>query len=127
MQIYEKSINVSHSDLDELNHVNNVRYVQWVNDIAKFHWTKKATNEMLENYFWVLLNHNIEYKSSALLNDVVRLKTYVSQSEGVKSTRVVEMRMAKTNLLLARSETIWCLMDMVTKRPTRIPESIINL
>ena len=35
MESYEKRIRVSENDLDELKHVNNVRYVQWIQDISK--------------------------------------------------------------------------------------------
>jgi len=127
MQIYEKSIVVSNSDLDSLNHVNNVRYVQWVNDIAKEHWQQNASQDMLQDYFWVMINHSIEYKSSALLNDKVKLKTFVIKSEGVTSTRVVEMHHEKNEKLIARSETNWCFMNSQTKKPTRITQEVIDL
>lgn len=127
MQIFEKLITVSQDDLDELNHVNNVRYVQWAQDIAKEHWLKYATEEILNDFFWVLLNHHIEYKSPTVLNDVVRLKTYIIKTKGVTSTRVVEMFNNKTNKLLVKSETHWCFMNSKTLRPTRINSEIANL
>jgi len=127
MQIFEKFITITQDDLDELNHVNNVRYVQWVNDIAKENWQGNASKDMLKEYFWVLLSHHIDYKSSAILNDVVKLKTYVLKAEGVTSTRIVEMYHNKTQKLLVKSETHWCLMNSKTMRPTRINSEIANL
>ena len=127
MEIFEKSITVTKDDLDELNHVNNVRYVKWVNDIAKEHWLQNASKDICEEYFWVLLKHNIEYKSSALLNDIVTFKTYVIKAEGVTSTRIVEMYHHKTQKLLVKSETNWCLMSYKTMRPARINLEIANL
>jgi len=127
MPIFEKLITVTQYDLDELNHVNNVRYVQWVNDIAKEHWFKNATEKICDDFFWVLLNHHIEYKSPAILNDVIKLKTYVIKAEGVTSTRIVEMYHNKTQKLIIKSETHWCLMSSKTMRPTRINEAISNL
>lgn len=127
MEIHRKTITVSLEDLDELNHVNNVRYVHWVNEIAKEHWHLKTDEALRERYFWVMISHTITYKSSAILNDIILVKTFVTQSEGVTSTRVVEMYNAETDKLLARSETTWCFMDGKTKRPIRIPEFIISL
>ena len=127
MQSFEKLITVTHSDLDELNHVNNVRYVQWAQDIAKEHWIQNTSEEIRKDFFWVLLKHHIEYKSPAILNDVVKLKTYVIKAEGVTSTRIVEMFNNKTNKLLVKSETQWCLMSYKTQRPTRINSDIANL
>ena len=127
MQTFETQIIVRQGDLDELNHVNNVRYVQWVNDIAKAHWYKNASTEILNNYFWVLISHTIEYKSQAFLNDKIKLKTYVTKGEGVTSNRIVEIYNDKTEKLLAKSETNWCFMSAKTKRPTRITEDIKKL
>lgn len=127
MQIFETQITVTEDDLDELNHVNNVRYVSWVNDAAKLHWEKNSTVDMRSKYYWVLLSHLIEYKSSAFLNDLINIKTYVTKSEGVTSSRTVEMYHSNTNKLLVKSETNWCLKDSSTNRPTRISEEIVKL
>lgn len=127
MQIFETQITVTEDDLDELNHVNNVRYVSWVNDAAKLHWEKNSTVDMRSKYYWILLSHLIEYKSSAFLNDLINIKTYVTKSEGVTSSRTVEMYHSNTNKLLVKSETNWCLKDSSTNRPTRISEEIVKL
>lgn len=127
MQVYTKIIKVAHDDLDALNHVNNVRYVQWVNDIAQEHWQLKTTSQTRKDYFWVMLNHNINYKVSAVLGETLELKTFVLKSEGVTSTRVVEIYNLNTQKLLARSETHWCLMSQKTLRPIRIPDEIKTL
>lgn len=127
MQTFAKTIAVTKKDLDDLNHVNNVRYVQWVNDIAKAHWEQNASTTILNNYFWVLIKHTIEYKASALLDDSILLKTYVTKASGVTSTRIVEIYNKKTKVLLAKSETNWCFMSTSTKKPTRITDDVVNL
>jgi len=124
MQTYEKTIQVSKEDLDELNHVNNVRYVQWIQDIAKEHWQFKAPAIMKKGIIWVVLKHIIDYKSAAVLNDIIKIKTHISKSEGVTSVRVVEMFNTTTNKVLIQSETKWCLLNAVSLKPTRIPEEI---
>ena len=91
------------------------------------HWQKNTSKEINDNYYWVLLSHNIDYKSSAYLNEVITLKTYITKSEGVTSKRIVEMYNSKTNKLLVKSETNWCLFDAKTNRPTRMTDEIINL
>jgi acyl-CoA thioester hydrolase len=127
MKLYKQVIQVNPDDLDEHNHVNNVRYIQWVNDAAKAHWTKMATQNMLNNYFWVLINHQITYKSQAVLDDNILLKTFVKSSEGVTSTRIVEIYNNDSQKLLATSETKWCFMDSKSKKPARLTPEIINL
>lgn len=127
MHSFESIITVTKDDLDDLNHVNNVRYVQWVQDIAKKHWEKGASKDILNNYFWVMLNHCIEYKNSALLHDVIKLKTYIKKYEGATSIRVVEISNNQTGVLIAKSETKWCLMNTKSKRPVRITSDITEL
>lgn len=126
MQIFETSTIVKPDDLDELNHVNNVRYVEWVQNIAKAHWLHSASKQIIKDYYWVMISHCIEYKSAAFLNDSIKFKTYVVKSEGVTSVRMVEISDAN-NKLLAKSETTWCLMSAQTNRPARITAEIIEL
>ena len=127
MEVFFKTIKVKHKDLDQLQHVNNVRYVQWVQDIAEAHWLKNASDEILNQYFWVLLSHHIDYKSPAVLDDIVRIETFVEQSEGVTSIRKVNMYNDSTDKLLVTSTTKWCFMSKDTLRPTRITQEIAGL
>ncbi len=127
MNTYETTLVVTKEHIDDLNHVNNVHYVQWVQDIAKAHWQSKASVDLQTQYSWFLLSHFIEYKSAAFLNDTINLKTYIAKAEGVTYTRIVEMYNASTNKILAKSETKWCFMNAKTQRPTRIPKEIVDL
>ena len=127
MQIFTKLIKVTQQDLDELHHVNNVRYVQWVQDIAEAHWMSKATHEILEHYFWVMISHHIQYKGQAFLNDELLIKTFVVKSEGVTSIRTVEIYSQNSGKLLTTSETIWCFMSKENNRPARITQEIVDL
>ncbi|HXJ97259.1 MAG TPA: thioesterase family protein [Gelidibacter sp.] len=124
MQSFESQITVSQDDLDNLNHVNNVRYVQWVQDVAEKHWNENATPQMLSDYFWILLKHNIEYKNPAVLGDEILLKTYIKESGGVTCVRMVEIFNKNSNKLLAVSETKWCLVSQKNMRPSRITDEI---
>jgi len=124
MEFFEKTIKVKTEDLDELNHVNNVRYVQWIQDISKEHWQSKASKEIQDSAVWVVMNHNITYKNAAKLDDTIRIKTHIERSRGAISVRVVEMFDDKTNQLLVRSITEWCLLNAKTLRPIRISDEI---
>ena len=74
MKTHSQTLIVTKNDLDDLNHVNNVRYIDWVNQIAKSHWQTQAKSHMLSNYYWVLLSHHIDYKHQIILKDTVTLK-----------------------------------------------------
>ncbi len=124
METFNKTLTVVADDLDDLHHVNNVRYVQWIQDISKAHWQAKAPKAIQENIVWVVLNHNIHYKSAAKLNDPILIKTHIANTKGAITTRIVEMYIAGTEQLLVRSETEWCLLHAETLRPIRISAEI---
>ena len=124
METFKKTLIVSAEDLDELNHVNNVRYVQWIQDISKEHWQTVAPLDMKKGIVWVVMNHDIAYKSAAKLGDTIKIHTHIAKSHGAISTRVVEMYIDKTNRLLVRSSTEWCLLNAKTLKPMRISKDI---
>lgn len=127
MKAFEQTITVQQQDIDDLNHVNNVVFVQWVQDIASAHWNVLATPEIQSKYAWVVLKHEIEYFSPAVLHDVLMVKTWVEKSEGVRSERHVEFYQQESNKLVVRAKTMWCLLDAGTMRPRRIDSDILTL
>lgn len=127
MEVYSNDIQVKETDLDQLNHVNNVRYVQWVQDIAEAHWLAKAGPEIRETYFWVLIDHHIQYKAEAKFGDTIAVETYVKTSQGLISNRIVNMYLKHNNTHIVSSSTKWCLMDKASKKPIRIPPNLSEL
>ncbi len=124
MQCYEKNLTVAGHDLDDLDHVNNVRFVQWIQDISKEHWQQCAPVEMQLGVVWVVLSHHIAYKNSAKLGDSILVRTRITESKGATCVREVEMFNSQNNVLLVRSMTEWCLLNKNTLRPMRISENI---
>lgn len=122
--VYSKEIKVSQKAIDEVGHVNNVVFLEWILMISEEHWNKTIPEKIRKNYFWVVLNHFIEYKNPAFENDVLLIKTSVEEMQGVKSKRNVEIRKKKNDQLLVRATTLWCLIDAETKRPKRITEEM---
>ena len=69
---------------------------------------------------------SVEYfnKSAAFLNDLLEVKTFIKKSEGAISVRIVEIHNAKTQKLVVRSKTEWCLLNAKNSRPIRISDKI---
>jgi len=127
MKVFEQQIVVKQPDIDNLNHVNNVVYLQWVQDVATAHWQASTSAEMQRKYSWVVLKHEIEYLGQAFLDDALMVKTWVHKSAGVRSERHVEFYLQKTNKLLVRAKTNWCLLDAATMKPRRIEDDILQI
>ena len=50
MQTHEQELTVTKDHIDLLNHVNNIEYVRWVQDIAEAHWNLKTSQEIRQDY-----------------------------------------------------------------------------
>jgi len=122
---YTYKLKVEAQHIDTLMHVNNVVYLQWVNDISEKHWDILAKNGLKEKYVWVVLRHELDYLNEAVLGDEITLHTWIGESKGVKSVRHVEISKGETKLLKAAST--WCLIDAKTLRPTRIKNDILDI
>ena len=125
MKIYKHQLKVSKNDIDELNHVNNVVYLQWVNDVSALHWNSLSNDELNNKYIWVASRHEIDYLKPAFLHEKITIKTFIATLEGVKSIRKVEIYRNKD--LLAKSKTTWVLLDAKTQKLTRIPKEILDI
>lgn len=125
MCIYTQEIEVLEKHLDELNHVNNVIYLQWVQEVARAHWSSKVSSSILANYFWVVRSHHLEYRKQAFLGDKMAAKTYVVNFKGPLSERAVDFYRGEELIVEARSH--WCLIETATQRPRRVPEEMKEL
>lgn len=125
-EIFEQSLTVHKSDLDELEHVNNVRYVQWMEDIAKAHWEERAAQEYRDKFLWIVVRHEIDYKGQAFLGDELLLQTFVGEHTHVTSQRFVNIRNKATNKILISAKSTWCLIDRETKKPAKISEEMFR-
>ncbi|MDC6364926.1 MULTISPECIES: thioesterase family protein [Flavobacteriaceae] len=127
MQSYTEVFDVVPTDLDELDHVNNIRYVEWIQEISKKHWFKVTTEEIRKEMIWVVKKHTISYHKSAVLGDSIKINTYIKETKGPLSIRIVEIKNNKTEAVLVNACTEWCLLDAQTFRPKRVPESVQKL
>ena len=123
-KIFRKSITVEPEHLDDLNHVNNAVYVQWIQEIAREHWLSLETKAHGEDAYWVVLEHHIQYYRQAFLNDRLELETYVESPKGVRFPRWVKFY--RDNDLIVQANTVWCWVDTVTNRPKRIPGEVLQ-
>jgi len=120
---YTQKYTVQASDIDENQHMNNIKYVEWVQEISKNHWFHLIKDHDYDkSYFWVVINHNIDFKSAALEGDELEITTYVEKIEGVFSWRRVIIKNLKTGKTCMNALTKWCLLSQETKRICRIPK-----
>ena len=126
MKSYSMTTEVLPEHIDTLGHVNNVQYLYWVQDAAHNHWEALIQNIDKPLGVWVVRSHSITYKQAALEGNKLTLKTYVKQSRGVLSERIVEIFNAEQKLLAVCS-TQWCYINPINQKPEMIPNTVLEL
>lgn len=116
--IHIKEILITKEHLDQMNHVNNVQYVHWVEEMAKEHWDILRHNTNYVDDFWFLADHHIQYKKQVYEGDILMVKTYPQKPDGIRQPRKVEFY--KNNELMVDSKTLWVLIDKDTQKIKRI-------
>ena len=90
---YKKAITIPESAIDANGHVNNVAYVQWMQDIAVEHYSAIGGIEAQgADFTWVIREHRIEYFLPAFLGEEIEIRTWSKIS--ARSGRCVCMNLS---------------------------------
>lgn len=115
-------ITVAPEDIDFMGHVNNARYLNWVQDAVLAHWHKIAPDEDVANKAWVALKHEITYRKPAFLEDDVIAQTVLERFNGARA--FYHTVISRGEDVLAEVQSSWCCIDATTLRPARIGEHL---
>lgn len=121
---FEMAIAVQPTDIDQQNHVNNTVYVRWIQEVATAHWNATAPVPARDEVRWVVLRHEIDYKSPVCLGDEIVLRTWVGKATRVTFERFVEVLRQSDRKLLAQARTLWVPINPATAKPTRVPPEV---
>jgi acyl-CoA thioester hydrolase len=117
------------ADIDELEHVSNVRVVDWMNRAAVAH--SNAVGFDIARYrevggVFVVRRHEIEYLASAYLGDKLRAFTWPTSLERATAERRHEIRRLADGRVIARGSNLWVFVSFETGRPMRIPAAVVE-
>jgi len=120
---------VPESAVDQNGHVNNVVYVQWMQDVGIFHFDAiggtRATADA--GATWVARSHKIEYLKPAFAGEEVTAVTWIANFRRARSLRRYRFPREGDGTLLAEGETDWVFVDASNGRPRKIPDEILRL
>lgn len=128
-KIFRHRFTVPQNAIDGNGHVNNVVYVQWMQDVAILHANHQggtAEKHLELGSSWIVRSHQIEYLNPSFEGDEIEAITWVSDMRRVSSLRKYQFRRAIDQTLLAEAETRWVYMDITKNRPVPIHEDIKN-
>lgn len=119
---------VAADDLDELNHVNNVVYMRWMEQAARE--GSAMAGWPTERYFkeahgvWVVRKHWIEYLRDCRLGDTVEIYTWVQEFHFSMSLRRYAMKVNGKLCCVAATE--WAYIDLKTRRASELPQALVS-
>ena len=118
---------VTNDVIDVNGHVNNLAYLQWMQDAAIEHSTRQGWP--LERYQrdrtgWVVRSHFIEYLLPAFAGERLSLLTWVTGFRRHSSPRRSCFWRPSDRQVVARAETIWVFVDTARGRPAAVPPEL---
>ena len=123
--IFEMTLLAGPEHIDELGHVNNAVWVQWIQQVAVAHWDSLADPAHKNAYFWVVVRHEIDYLRGAVAGDRIIARTWVGDApHGARFDRLMEF-VGADGKICVHAKTQWAIIDKASGRPIRVPPEVI--
>jgi acyl-CoA thioester hydrolase len=123
--VFELALTAGPEHIDELGHVNNAVWVQWIQLVAVAHWEAVADAAHKNAYFWVVVRHEIDYLRAAYPGDRIIARTWVGEApKGARFDRYVEFT-GPDGKTCVRSRTHWAMIDKASGKPVRVPAEVV--
>jgi len=124
--IHREEFVVPESAIDGNGHVNNVAFVQWMQDVATRHFESGGVTGVMQaaGGTWVARLHHIEYLRPAFAGERIQVHTWIADFSRVRSMRRYKFLRASDGKLLVRGETDWVFVSAKSGKPCSIPEEI---
>lgn len=127
--IYRYDFTIPESAIDENGHVNNVNYVQWMQDAAVRHFESIGGNTPKHEAGGtrVVHSHKIEYLTPAYAGEEIEVRTWIADVRRVRSTRKYEFVRKSDDKTLVKGETDWVFANIKSGRPMAIPDEVARV
>ncbi|WP_265528575.1 acyl-CoA thioesterase [Sphingomicrobium marinum] len=122
--IFETTKTARADHIDELGHVNNAVWVQWIQDVATAHWNSAADPAHVDAYVWVVVRHEIDYLRALKEGETATARTWVGEApRGARFDRYMEFLDANGKALV-KARAQWAIIDKASGRPIRVPKEV---
>ena len=117
----------SGSQSNPIDHVSNIEFVRWLDRSAELHADSLGYTRrwLMDNgIMWFVARHEIDYLAEAHPGDGLVLATWVRDMHRVRSWRDYVVVRPDDQTTVCRAATLWVLVDLTSRRPTRIPAAM---
>jgi acyl-CoA thioester hydrolase len=128
--VFESKRRIEWRDIDEMQHLNNAAYLSYAEDCAMqlsdaYDWPFQRWIDNGMAFF--ARSNRVEYLQQAYLHERLKIRTWLFNVRRATATRHYEFLRASDDLILARLQTNWVLINLDTGRPTRFPAEFNEL
>lgn len=121
--LFDLKVTVDASHIDVLGHVNNVVYVQWMQDVATQH--VEALGLGIQEYLalkhaMVAVEHQMQYRKAAFLGDEIVLRTWLDDLNALYLSRQYVFYRPQDASILFVAKTKWACVEIATGKPKRL-------
>lgn len=124
-QVFRRTFAVLPEHIDANGHVNNVVYLDWVQQIAIAHWEAVQPADDQAKWAWICLRHEVDYRRALMPGETAQARTWLSETtEGPRYDRYVRID-GPDGAMCAQAITTWCLIEQGSGRPRRVPPDMV--
>jgi acyl-CoA thioester hydrolase len=109
-------------------HINNVEYVRWIDRAAELHADSlgHTREQLLESgRMWFVARHEVDYRAEVFPGDELHVFTWIRSVGRAASWRDTVILRARDGATVCRATTCWAFVDLVTRKPARIPTDML--
>lgn len=127
--IFDLELTVQAEHIDQLGHVNNVVYMQWMQDVATAHIEQLGLGlkEYIElKHAMVAVEHHVQYRKAAFESERIVLRTWLNDINALYSYRQYAFYRPSDKSILFMGNTQWACIEIATGRPKRMSPTFTN-
>jgi len=127
--VHQYTHRVTPDEIDQQQHVHNLRYLQWTLWAAHQHsavggWD--AAGALQQGVGWVVRSHEITYRAAAIAGDDILIQTWISEANPVAIRRRYVICRPADRQILAKVESRWVLVDLRIHKAIRVSPEIAS-
>jgi acyl-CoA thioester hydrolase len=121
--VFDLEMTVQAEHIDRLGHVNNVVYMQWMQQVATAHIDSLGLGlkEYLElKHAMVAVEHHVQYRKAAFEGEKIILRTWLNEINALYLFRQYVFYRTQDQAVLFSGNTKWACVEIATGRPKRM-------
>jgi thioesterase-3 len=125
---HKSQIKVRGYHLDIYQHVNNARYLEFLEEARWAYLEESGDIEFFQSLglAWVIVNININYRQAATMGQILEINTYLSKVGNKSAVFHQEVSVAGTDIKVADADITFVVLDQKTGKAITIEGALLE-